>query len=253
MRTSNLHWIFQDEFGVLLRKYPTDNLEYILRYGVLSDAGILCKYLSSIDGSVAIDVGANRGQISVMLAKNFERVIAVEPDLENLERLTETLMLNSITNVEIKELALSSRTGVSDLRVSNDYGHHTLESRHISSEKETKQVRIQSLDDACKIWGVQRIDLLKIDVEGHEMEVLKGAMTLLNAGLIKSIIFEHSPVLSDLQKRDIYEVHDLLVGMGFVIFSLDLNLLEREELPSIGQIDLLAKFSDRSSISATAI
>ena len=54
----------------------------------------------------------------------------------------------------------------------------------------SENVRIDTIDNYCKTNGVTKIDLLKIDVEGHELDVLEGARNMLNHNLIKIVTFE---------------------------------------------------------------
>ena len=54
----------------------------------------------------------------------------------------------------------------------------------------TETVRLRRLDDVCREQGIQRIDFLKLDVEGHELAVLHGAGALLSDGRIDRIQFE---------------------------------------------------------------
>ena len=76
-----------------------------------------------------------------------------------------------------------------------EVGHSTLEGAHITSLESSISIESRTLDSFTKELGISRIGLLKIDVEGHELDVLVGATPLLRAKAIRKIIFEHSPSL----------------------------------------------------------
>jgi FkbM family methyltransferase len=127
--------------------------------------------LSSVrPGDVVADVGANVGLYAVALARRVGatgRVIAYEPDAGNAELLRRNLALNDVEGVvEVREAAVGSERGeipfLSDRQQSRfDPGG-------------TSRVRVVTLDDE-----LERVALLKIDVEGFEGAVLQGARSLL--------------------------------------------------------------------------
>ncbi len=57
----------------------------------------------------------------------------------------------------------------------------------------TERIEVRALDDFCREQGVERIDFLKLDVEGHELAVLRGARRMLGAGTVSLIQFEFGP------------------------------------------------------------
>ena len=136
--------------------------------------------------SLVVDVGANIGWYTFLAAKNARRVVAFEPELQNLSFLRKSRKRNSADNVEILNYALSDRVGPVALSVSTKPGHHSIV-RDVGA-----QVLVQSttLDEA---FSTETIDLLKIDVEGAEPLVIKGASRLISEGRIKVIIMEWNP------------------------------------------------------------
>jgi len=122
-------------------------------------------------GGVAIDVGANKGVYSYFLAKQCERVIAYEANPE----LVEQLRRYKLDRLEIRPVALSNETGTaafyiplstSGKRRNNVAGLDPLE----GPVDEITVPRLR-LDDE----GLSDISFIKIDVEGHELQVLQGA------------------------------------------------------------------------------
>ena len=57
----------------------------------------------------------------------------------------------------------------------------------------SEQVQVQTIDDFCEAKRIDRIDFLKLDVDGHELSALRGAQRMLTAGLISMIQFEFGP------------------------------------------------------------
>jgi len=116
--------------------------------------------------SVIIDVGANIGYYTVLMAKFVKKVYAFEPEKEAFEILKKNIKENNLKNVVLFNKAVGSKRGSKFLKTdSENFGN----SRIVTSN--TKQVtRIVRLDEVIK----EKVDLIKIDVQGYELEVLKG-------------------------------------------------------------------------------
>jgi FkbM family methyltransferase len=137
-------------------------------------------------GAVAIDIGANLGEWTVPLARAVGaagRVLAVEPAPRSAAALDKTLAANALRQVETLCCAIGDEDGVVDFAVPlvtsarSDTG-----SAHVgpgSAGHETLRVPVRRLDPLLVERGYERIDLIKIDVEGHERRVLDGAAAAL--------------------------------------------------------------------------
>lgn len=151
----------------------------------LQDMGILNEYHKYIDrNKIAIDIGANRGELSWFLLEHACKVIAFEPLPSAFQQLSRI----SSDKLEIHNLALSNRVGTSILKMPfdtamNSYndGLSSLEPSSLNlvyskfpnrftHEKELT-TQTQKLDNFC----LSDVTTIKIDVEGHEIEVLEGA------------------------------------------------------------------------------
>lgn len=127
--------------------------------------------------STVIDVGANIGLSTILLARMTERVIAFEPSPPNVAFLRRNLERNGITNVEIHAAAVSSEPGTLRFHVAQfGAGSHVVAAGHVSgSTIPTVDVPAVTLDGS----NLPPVTFIKIDAEGHEPDVLAGARRLL--------------------------------------------------------------------------
>ena len=117
-----------------------------------------------------LDAGANIGLHSIILSKCGFEVRACEPDPQHFEILQRNLALNNCSNVQAFNAAVSNKTGEMEfVRVlDNMLGSHLAGSKaNPYGDLEKFPVRIEAIEPLI-IWA----DLIKLDVEGHEKEVL---------------------------------------------------------------------------------
>ena len=126
---------------------------------------------------VFLDVGANIGLFSVALAKFFEATLAFEANPTTYKILEANIALSGAPNVRCINLGVSSKAGTATLHSPQDnLGWATLNpSRH--TEAIQTQIKLDTLDNLVQGAGLgpYPVSLLKVDVEGHEAEVLSGA------------------------------------------------------------------------------
>lgn len=132
-------------------------------------------------GGVAIDVGANVGWHTLLLARLAGpggRVLAVEPNPSVRAQLQRNVGLNRLTQVEIVACALADASGVSEF-IAPDASDPSSASGHIVSEgnEGATSVRVETstLDLLAEQKQLGRVDLIKIDAEGFDWPVLQGA------------------------------------------------------------------------------
>jgi FkbM family methyltransferase len=117
-----------------------------------------------------LDIGAHIGYYSVYLSPLVRHAYAFEPDPRNLENLRANARLAG--NVEVVDMAVSSRDGSARLHVGQGSAVSSLEGDHESGEEiEVKTVTIDSF--AASLPGID-VGLIKTDVEGHDLEALRG-------------------------------------------------------------------------------
>jgi FkbM family methyltransferase len=167
---------------------------------------------------LALDVGANIGYFTGLLACRAEEVIALEPNprlhrfiSSNIERWGET---GSRVRLDPRAASDTAEPALLHLppEYASNYGVATLEAAEGTTTYEVEGVR---LDD---VIAAREVGVMKIDVEGHELTALEGAEKSLRGELIRDIFFEeHRPLPSP--------VSELLAGAGFTILTIGESLL----------------------------
>jgi FkbM family methyltransferase len=125
-------------------------------------------------GMVFCDVGANFGIFTLFASKIVGptgRVFAFEPVKSNRDVLERNIERNDARNVIVSEKAVSDSVGIARIFLSRDAGCHSISSEPPNFNGNHIDVDVVRLD---KIKEIDKIDVLKIDVEGAELEVLSG-------------------------------------------------------------------------------
>lgn len=182
---------------------------------------LLSRLIGSVRaGDVFFDIGANIGVISILAAKKASnrhiRIHAFEPEPRNAAELRRNVSLNRLDeNVAVHEVAIGAANGRVSFRVSGEEG----EGSHSMVAVERGQghsisVALHTLDDFCTDSGVFP-DVLKIDVEGAEMDVLRGAENLFAAGKVREIVVEIHPAMLGRLGLSSDDIYKFLGARGF--------------------------------------
>jgi FkbM family methyltransferase len=167
-------------------------------------------------GATFFDIGANVGFVTLIAARLVGptgRVVSFEPVPENVAAIRENLALNGIDWVDVRETAVSSHSGSANLIVSDVSAFSRFANVSVpTGARETIEVSVDSVDELLMVGSVPRPDVIKIDVEGAELQVIEGARHTLS---------EHQPVI-------LCEVHDcnaqyveLMRSLGYEPINLD--------------------------------
>jgi FkbM family methyltransferase len=164
-------------------------------------------------GDLVVDVGANFGFWSVLAARRGCNVIAVEPIARTRALLERNLERNGLTaQVEIVVQALSDAPGSLTIAVPDGESGQAGSYPDAGSSLEPETVPTTTLD---ALIGDRRIRFLKIDVEGHEWAVLRGASSLLSNGRVDHVLVEISSVVLTRAGRSVAELVGLLTAHGY--------------------------------------
>jgi FkbM family methyltransferase len=152
--------------------------------------------LLKLGGNVFIDIGANVGFFSLTASNTFNRVLSFEPTPITLNSLRDNIKLNGFKNIDVFDCALSEKLGSIKLNVNPlNIGGNSLESfsKEIIEQSrrddwESFDVEVSTLDNILinQDIPIGTIDLIKIDIEGHEVSAIKGA---------KNTISSHKPLI----------------------------------------------------------
>ncbi len=146
------------------------------------------------EGGVFLDVGANIGYFSLLahgLVGSRGRVLAVEPTPTTCEALRANIARNGFEGIELKPIAMGDENTTLRLYVPPASEHRNFNVTTQAAPGWTPvDVPCRRLGDALKEWNVERVDLMKIDVEGFEPKVFAGGEEALKAGVIRHLITE---------------------------------------------------------------
>lgn len=170
--------------------------------------------LQGREPQVVFDVGANVGDYSAHVLERLGsgvRLFAFEPSSRAFERLT--VRVGGPESVQLFNIGFGEHEDVVPLYSNVDASPlASLYDRRLDhvglALTEHEQVRIRRLDDFCQDEGIAHFDLLKLDIEGHELKALEGAAGLIAAAAIDFIQFEFGGANTDSRTyfRDFFEL-----------------------------------------------
>ncbi len=152
------------------------------------------KLINTINGSVIIDVGANIGVTTTILAKYYPNhtIFSYEPIKANFTIIGKVLKLFNITNVKPRNIAIGEDESIVELITPIENGakkhglSYVVESDKINSNIIAEAVSVKPLDSLLPLLGANKVAAIKIDVENYEIFVLKGA---------KKVLLQHRPIV----------------------------------------------------------
>lgn len=175
-------------------------------------------------GMVFVDVGANLGYYTLLGARGvgFEgRVHAFEPAPVQFEHLSLNVRVNRLSNVVLNDCALAEDDGEVKLFMSDGWNHGTHSMGQGVGGQRVCVVRCTSLDLYVASQGITRLDVVKMDVEGAELRVLRGGRRTIEQLKPQVVLFEASEVLARSLGDSTREVKEFLESRGYVIFRLE--------------------------------
>jgi len=181
-----------------------------------------------------IDVGANVGETILEFNKNFEinKIYSIEPNLKTFQEIKK----KNFKNVEIFNFAASDVEGEDKLKIGylssmstiNEINYDSfytkvksfiiwIISRKFSIYKNEITIKKRRLDNFIRTQGVEEVDLIKIDTEGHEFNVIKGLGDYITN--VKIILFEYHEDNSIIKNYTIKDINNYFFSKNFVRLS----------------------------------
>ena len=265
-----VHLVCREDVRTVVRggiKYQLDLSEgmdlSVFLFGSFQKHITKCKQLSLPENAVIFDVGANAGFLTLRLAKLVPsgKVYAFEPTFYAFSKLEKNLQLNPRLSERIIAVQSFVSFRTSQRPEIKAYASWKIAGRqkalrhrvHGGIEKSAEAIPAVSLDDFCKLYEIQRLDLIKIDTDGYELEVLKGAKTTIER-FTPAVIFEAGVYLMNqigIDFSDYLEFFDLL---GYCFFDTksggEINKANYQNyIPLKATIDILALPADRTGVS----
>jgi len=234
------HYSFKHRVIAWISSHVFDNITYTARHGLnrgmrrKGGLGWLPQSLSgSVDtreqefwkdldlrGMVVYDIGAFQGILTLLFATRAREVICYEPNQRNRKRLEENVALNHLTNVRIRPVGLGASREI--LRMVFDPlmpGGATVEQNiteqlHKNSRAVTEEIPITTLDADIEENRLPVPQFVKVDVEGWEIEVLRGARKMFEQYHPDLFLEMHGETMNE-KERKVAEIVDYLVLMGY--------------------------------------
>lgn len=175
------------------------------------------------DSICIFDVGANIGAWTRSLFEQIDStasliVHAFEACADTYSTLTSNLHTWNLTgNIKSNKLALSVSTGQRPFYViGSDVGTNSLIPPADPIKHTVEQVQAETIDNYCLRNNIPHIDLIKIDTEGHDMEVIYGGNNMLDSGAIDILQFEYNFRWID-SRHFLRDAFEFLLPLGFII------------------------------------
>jgi FkbM family methyltransferase len=201
--------------GKRFRAYPDCPVSSGVLYTRIPNSRNILFLREHISGGTLIDVGANVGSVSLLLADVIQDAILFEPNPIAAARARENVARNRL-GFEVFEVALSDTTGEIRFECNGavDVGAHVIVGAS-SSQTGIRVVHCATFDDFLRQRGDLRfpVSLVKIDVEGHENSVLRGMHHLLTDQR-PLVMFEY------LQRTNLQEALAFFAGVGYQVLEL---------------------------------
>ncbi len=232
-RKFGLPFILTDDLGLRVVIYPwetTPTWKLRGRYNLRKEFMAFDALIS--EGGIVVDIGAHVGLHSMMLARRAGTVYAFEPTPVSYGCLLENITLNKSINVIPIPKAVTAHTGTQTL---NLFSQESSQLNSLGTPDtgetiaESLVVKTVSLDDFAEAEKISHFDFIKIDAEGAELDILRGATKLLKEKRIKCFSFETAQNQFDGVSKKPEDARDFIMSFGYTIRCFD--KMKKEFLP----------------------
>ncbi len=161
-----------------------------------------------------VDVGANIGTYTILASAAIGAFsTSIEPVESSFQRLMRNIKINNVTyNVEALNIGIASQRGSLQITTNLDSENYIA----TKSQENTKKIAVKTLDE---VIGNRNPLLIKIDTEGYEGEILRGAKKTLLKDSLLAIIVELMEIHQNRYRDNANSIHKLLVNAGFMAYK----------------------------------
>ncbi len=205
-------------------RITSENYSFIYRSADYDDLNMMCrenlafwesksrKIFSQLSktSNVVFDIGSYSGIYTLLAAKsnNNVKTYSFEPNPELFKVLSKNIKINRLKNSKIEALALDENEGVATLYINHEINTSVASLINNSNKGGSFQVAKTTLDSFVTREKITTIDLMKIDVEGYEINVLKGSLKSLTD-------FQPIILMESLSKESFLEQKSFLTKFGY--------------------------------------
>ena len=211
--------VAESRAGGRLLLYPSSVQDSYFWKRAKENNKILAAQINNLaDDAVFVDIGSNSGFYSLMAASKLgERgaVVSIEPSGREFSRLFWAKSKNQYQcRWEAMNVAIGSR-GLARLDIQEGHtGMNRILDDHAVSAC-ASSVSLIGLADALNLYGIRKVDLLKIDVEGYEMRILSSCKDLLLSGCIGAIVCEITDSFLAIFGDSVNHLYGFMEAMGY--------------------------------------
>jgi len=163
-----------------------------------------------LHGKVVYDIGAFHGLLTIFFARHARLVVAWEPNSRNRRRLLDNVSLNRFSNVTVRPYGLASKATRAEMSFDPLMPGMASLDGGVAGGSEHESVELRTLDQE---EGLDPADLIKIDVEGFELEVLNGGARTLERG--PDLFLEMHGAGAEDKRRRVQAIADRLWELGY--------------------------------------
>ena len=206
-------------------KLSLDNYnDFILFYGV-NNQNKDVMYSLIKDGDVVLDIGTNIGEVILNIAKkNINgKIYGFEPVDYNYEKLITNISLNNFKNIIISKLALSDKKETLFYKEKKGHSGGISMNKEVNMDNNYKTIDSVTLDEFVKEKRLDKIDFVKVDIEGFEMNFLQGAKETIKQFKPK-LFFEIDEKKLIQQKTSPEELVEEIRFLGYKILDIESSI-----------------------------
>jgi len=184
-----------DNYNVCLFCQPRFKNYYLNNYEAFT-LELILKFLSIHKENIFVDIGSHYGYYSIITAKKYKKakILAFEPVPENLKILRKNIKFNKLKNIKLYNYALSNKNGLFEFKLSEASDSSGFHGHPLTPTIKTIKAKTKKLDNIIKSEKlINQLSVIKIDTEGHEIEVLDGMKKIIKKNNRINFFIEFNP------------------------------------------------------------